>query len=471
MIEAERPAESNSAEGILGNAFTGSKTAAIAAAGSLTISFLLFAAFSDAATFAKALIGAGGLLVLLFYPEFALAAFMVVGDLKGNERIAALFPCDLTLAAGLIVTAGIALNLLRKKRIAPLPPVYFLFVVLAGMMTASLLYTPNLSAGLDKLALFLTFTAMAIVAPFFVLTDARAMKLFLWCFGSVAYVICVASLAGLGGADRLVTPSDNTIGLGRMACVLAAIIWCAAVVGAPLRKRVLAYAALAVPLIAMIGSGSRGPAVAFALVVLASLLFDRRLILDVAALGAAGVAALPFVRIPESSFAYLGLLAKAQSLHGLLDFRANLLAFGWKLMRQHPLIGAGLGGFRYSSPNPGLYKWPHNIFLELACEVGIPAALISLLIFGSAIRESARQLCDAASPYFRLSVIAAALLCIGGVAAVTTGDINSDRSIWLFVSLVFVIRAYRQQRAAAGAPSSAEATGSRKLQDFEALVP
>jgi|GEM_PF-2101160 len=469
MLGAGRAAESNLADAIFGNAFAASKTAAVAA-GALAISFLLFAAFGDASTFAKALIAAGGLLVLLLYPEFALAAFMVIGDLKGNERIASLFPCDLTLAAGLIVAAGIALNLVRNKRIAPLPPVYFLFLALAGMMTASLLYTPNVSAGLDKLTLFLTFTALAIVGPFFVLSDARALKRFLWCFGSVAYVICIASLAGLGGADRLVTPSDNTIGLGRMACILAAIIWCAAVAGAPLRKRVFAYAALAVPLIAMIGAGSRGPVVAFALVVLASLLFDRRLILDVAALGTAGIAALPFARIPESSFAYLGLLTKAQSLHGLLDFRANLLAFGWILVRQHPLIGAGLGGFRYSSPNPGLYKWPHNIFLELACELGIPAALIGLMIFGGAIRESVRQLRDAASPYFQLSVIAAALLCIGGVAAVTTGDINSDRSIWLFVSLVFVIRAYRQQDATAGAPISSEGTSSQKRQDFEALT-
>jgi len=411
---------------------------------SLGVSFLLFATLGSA-TFAEVTFAASGLALLLIYPEFALAAYLVIGDLKGDERIAALLPCDMTLAVSAILVAGILLNLMRKKPVASIPHLYLLFVALATIMAMSLIYTPVFSAGLYKLGLFLTVTALGILAPFFVLPDPKAMKRFLWCFGGAAYAICLRSLAGLGGADRLVTPSDNTIGLGRVACVLAAMIWFAAVPESPFRKRLLAYAVLSAPLIAMIGSGSRGSAIALALVIVASLFLHKRLIIDAAALALVGFAALPFVRIPGSSFEYLGSLASAQSFGGLLDFRADLLEYGWRLLRQHPLIGAGIGGFRYSSPNPGLYKWPHDIFLELACELGIPAALIGGAIFAGAIRESFHQLRDAASPFFRLSMIAAALLCIGVVAAVTTGNINSDRSIWLFVSLVFVIRAYRRE--------------------------
>lgn len=411
---------------------------------SLAVGFLLFATLGSA-TLAEVAFAASGLALLLIYPEFALAAYLVIGDLKGDERIAALFPCDLTLAISAILVAGILLNLIRKKPVASIPHLYLLFVALAAIMAMSLIYTPVFSAGLDKLGLFLTVTALGILAPFFVLPDPKAMKRFLWCFGGAAYAICLMSLAGLGGADRLVTPSDNTIGLGRVSCVLAAMIWFAAVPESPFRKRLLAYAVLSAPLIAMIGSGSRGSAIALALVIVASLFFHRRLIIDAAALALLGFAALPFVKIPESSFEYLGSLASAQSIGGLLDFRADLLEYGWKLLRQHPLIGAGIGGFRYSSPNPSLYKWPHDIFLELACELGIPAALIGGAIFAGAIRESFHQLRDVAPPFFRLSMIVAALLCIGVVAAVTTGNINSDRSIWLFVSLVFVIRAYRRE--------------------------
>jgi O-antigen ligase len=433
---------------------------AAVAAFSLSFSFLLFATVGSA-RLAELLLLAGCLLVLLCYPEFALALFLVVGDVKGDDRIAALCPVDLTVTIGAIVVLGALLNLIRKKRLAAVPPMYGFFLALVVMMAVSLFYTPVFSAGLEKFSLFVTVTAIAILAPFFVLPDLAAMKRFLWAFGAAAYVICLASLAGLGGTDRLVTPSDNTIGLGRMGCVLAAMIWFAFVPGARLKKRLVAYVALSVPLIAMIGSGSRGSAIAFAALVAVTLLFYRRLLVDVALLAFMSLTALPFVSIPQASFRYLGSLFSAQTVGGLLDFRADLLAYGWHLVKQHPLIGAGIGGFRYSSPNPGLYKWPHDIFVELACELGIPAAIIAFAIFGSVIRESLHQLRDRSSPYFRLSMLVAGLLWIGVVAAVTTGNINSDRSIWLFVSLVFVVRSFRlRQRKRAGVEFDSTIAGS-----------
>jgi O-antigen ligase len=410
----------------------------------LTFSVLFFATLGNPAELAEMGLVSCGFIALLIFPEFALAIYTVVGDLKGDDRIAALFPCDLTVAIGVTLVLGILLNLIRKKSVASIPTVYFLFLVLAFMMAASLVYTPVFSAGLDKLTLFLTVTAIAILGPFFVLSDPQAMKRFFWCLGIAGYAICFASLSGLGGADRLVTPSDNTIGLGRVACVVAAMIWFSIAPSSSLKERSLGYVALTVPLIAMVGSGSRGSAAAFVLLVLVTLFFYKRRIFDIAALAIAGIAALPFIKIPDSSFDYLGSLAGARSVGALLDFRADLLDYGWKLLREHPLLGAGIGGFQYSSPNPGLYKWPHDIFLELACELGIPAALIGAAIFVSAIREANHQLRDSEAPHFTLSLLAAALLFIGAATAVTTGNINSDRTIWLFVSLVFVIRAYGQ---------------------------
>lgn len=425
--------------GLAGAWFTNTTILAIV----FTTSLVLFTALNSA-NLVRAALGATGLLLLLLYPELALAVYLVIGDLKGNERIAALFPFDLTLAASVVLIAGILLRLIRRKPAVSMPPVYFLFVALATIMAISLVYTPVFSAGLEKLVLFLTVTALAIVAPFFVLVETRTTKRFLWCFGGAGYAICLMSLAGLGGAGRLVTPSDNTIGLGRLACVTATMIWFAGIIKEPWRRKLVAYAALSVPLIAMIGSGSRGSAVAFTLAIAISVFIYKRSIIDVVGLGLFGLAVVPFLKIPESSFEYLSSLTGAQSFGGLLDFRADLLEHGWRLVREHPLIGAGIGGFRYSSPNPGMYKWPHDIFLELGCELGIPAALIGGAIFACAVRESLRQLRNPTSPFFRLSTIGAALLCIGMVAAVTTGNINSDRSIWFFVSLVFVIGAQRR---------------------------
>jgi len=409
-------------------------------AGSLALGVTL-ACFSDSpTTFLSTAAGVAGLAVLLLYPELALALYVVIGDVKGDDRVASILPVDLTLALGAVLLAGIALNFLRGKRISAMPSVYMLFVALVALMTASLSYTPVFSAGLEKLGRFLTVTGIAIVAPFLVIGTPGAMKRFLAGFSVIAFAICAWSLSGLSGSARLATPSDNTIGLGHIACGLILVIWFGVIPRYPFPKRFLAYALLGVPAVAMIGSGSRGPVIACAVVILLSPVFHRRLLLDLTCIGGLGLAALPFVRIPASAIDYLGTLVHGQSVGSVLDFRSDLLDYGWKLLQQHPLIGTGIQGFRYYSPNPELYKWPHNIFLEIACEIGIPAALIACAIFGSAIVEACRQLRRPTAPHFVLSQVAAALLFAGLINGTNTGDINSDRATWLFVSLVFVAR-------------------------------
>ena len=412
-------------------------------AGSLWFGVAL-ACFSDSlTTFLSAAAGVAGIVVLLLYPELALALYVVIGDVKGDDRVASLLPMDLTLALGAVLLTGIALNFLRKKHVSAMPPVYILFVALVALMAASLSYTPVFSAGLEKLGRFLTVTGIVIVAPFFVIRTPQAMKRFLLGFGAIAFVICGWSLSGLNGSARLATPSDNTIGLGHIACGLILMIWFGVIPRCRFPNRLLAYFLLAVPALAMIGSGSRGPVIACTVVILLSpLLFHRRLLLDMACITGLGLAAISFIRIPASSLDYLGTLAQGQSVASVLDFRSDLLSYGWKLLQQHPLIGTGIQGFRYYSPNPELYKWPHNIFLELACELGIPAALIGFAIFGSAILEACRQLKHVTSPHFVLSQVAAALLFAGLINGTNTGDINSDRATWLFVSLVFVARSF-----------------------------
>lgn len=414
---------------------------------SLAFGFSLFG-FADAPrTFAIVVLGAAVFGALLFYPELALAIYVVIGDLKGDDRVAAILPFDLTLGLGAVLLAGVVLNFLRRKPTLPMPRIYLLFIALIAIMTASLGYTPVFDAGLEKLGRFLIVTSVMIVAPFFILGTLQAMKRFLVSFGIVAFLICSWSLCALGGSERLVTPSNNTIGLGHIACALILMIWFAVVPLVALPWRLAVYPLLAVPGIALLGSGSRGPAIACVAVLAASLFYRRARWLDVGLLASLGFALLPFLGVPASSFEYLGTLIRSRSAAELLSFRGDLLGSAWTLLQQHPLIGGGLQSFRYYSPNAGVYNWPHHIFLEIACELGIPAALIVCAIFIAAIRESLRQLRDRLSPHFAISELAAAFLAVGVINATNTGDINSDRLTWLFVTLVFVVGQIRTHSA------------------------
>jgi O-antigen ligase len=412
-------------------------------AASIGLGWGLFAANLSGQTLIVYVLGVAGVVVLLAYPELALALYVVIGDLKGDERVASILPMDLTLALGAIILVGIALNLFRGKRMVRMPGSFLLYIALIALMVASLAYTPVFDAGLEKLGRFLTVTGLVIVAPFFILTTPQALKRFFAGFAVIAFLICGYSLTQLGGSERLVTPSSNTIGLGHVACSLILLIWFVCMPRLSFFKRILVYPLLTVPLMALIGSGSRGAAIALGIAILASLFLYRQFLIDLLCLIALGFVAIPFLSIPESSFEYLGTLANSRSMDNLLSFRAELLGYGWHLLQQHPLVGVGIQGFRYHSLHAGLYNWPHNIFLELACELGIPALLIVCAIFGSATRESFRQMRDEISPYVTFSYLAAALLLVGFVNSLNTGDINSDRSTWLFMSLVFVVGGLR----------------------------
>lgn len=409
----------------------------------IAVGFVFFSLEVAPTAIFAATLGIAAAIALIFYPEVALALYVVVGDVKGDDRIASLLPVDFTIALAAILLIGVAVNLLRKKPVLSPPPVYFLYVVLVAIMAASLTYTPALGAGVEKLGRFLTFTAVVIVAPFFVLGTRRAMTRFLGGFCVAAFAICACSLTGLEGTERLESLSGNTIGLGHVACALLIVIWFGVLPQLSFRGRVLLYPLLAVPAIALIGSGSRGSVIALGLALLLGIYFYRRLALDLLCLATLGLLALPLAGLPRASLDYLATLTQSTNLEGLLSFRTALLSYGWNLLQRHPLFGAGLAGYRYSSPNPGLYKWPHNIFLEVACEIGIPAAMLVFAIFFSAIREAFRQAMDRLTPGFAFSLLAAALLLSGIINGLNTGDINSDRLTWLFVALVFVVRGLR----------------------------
>src|SRR5271168_3419071 len=87
----------------------------VVAAAALVLGFAAFTIFPDPRMLPLVFLGAAALLGLLLYPELALALYVVIGDVKGDERVAALLPWDLTLALGGMLIAGIILNFLRKN--------------------------------------------------------------------------------------------------------------------------------------------------------------------------------------------------------------------------------------------------------------------------------------------------------------------------------------------------------------------
>lgn len=106
---------------------------------------------------------------------------------------------------------------------------------------------------------------------------------------------------------------------------------------------------------------------------------------------------------------------------GRLQFyRAALDAF-----IQSPLAGVGTGSFAGLAPVAGV-AYPHNLFLELAAELGIAGLVLSLgLVFVPLMRLAFSGQRAADAP------LAGALLVYCAVNAMVSGDINGNFPLWL----------------------------------------
>ena len=200
------------------------------------------------------------------------------------------------------------------------------------------------------------------------------------------------------------------------------------------------YPVLGVLGVALIGSGGRFANVAAVLCLVLATFLRRKLFVDVAVIGGLGVLLLPLIWIPQASFDYLHSLTHPPQAMGT---RSDLMALGVKMFSEHPFFGVGIQGFRFLSPNPLTYNYPHNLILELGSELGLLAAISFLAIAGCAFREIWKQL--RAPSQARNSPVLTVFLLVLFVFldAMVSGDINDLRFMWFVFGLPYVLRAFQ----------------------------
>lgn len=117
--------------------------------------------------------------------------------------------------------------------------------------------------------------------------------------------------------------------------------------------------------------------------------------------------------------------------------RDKLLGRGFSLFGQNPVLGTGLGSFAGVLPNTstigsvigGVYQYPHNVPLEVAAETGLIGFLLMI------VPLLATWLALLWTGIKRASPAIAALMMfvtIFFVVANLSGDIPSDRGMWIF---------------------------------------
>ena len=381
---------------------------------------------------------AAGLLasiLLLRYPEVALGLFFLVGLVKGDPSLSS-SPVDLTVLIGVVVQVSVCYRIFIKRQALRLPVEYVFYVPLLAMMVLSLTYTPDLTGGLDKLLRFVCLTGIGIIAPFVLFDEPLKINRFFATLILGGVGLAANSLRMLGGEERMVSPSGLNTELGAASAVALILIWGLVFPRLSLLRRMLFYPILGLLGVALIGSGGRFANVITVICVVMGAFFCRKLFWDLLVCGGLGLLALPFVWIPQASFDYLHSLWHPSQAMGTRD---DLMRLGVRMFAEHPLLGVGAQGFRYLSPNPLTYNYPHNLVLELGSEMGVIAALSFLAIAFCAFRETLGQLLD---PLLRNPLTSTIMLLLIYVFldAMVSGDINDLRFMWFIFGLPFALR-------------------------------
>lgn len=426
-----------------------------------------------------------GAIGILFILVAVTPLLPVVSGVYGQPRSYAGVDGSTLRVVGIGLLSIIALMIERRDEgtgSRPFVLVRGLLLVLAALGVVSALFTAEGSAD------FLKLTAQAAGQPLFyaiVLTlfiretrgnpDARRQLLRAWCVAILGEAaICVGQVATGAAYDpvRGITRAQGTIGadaLGAFAMlgVFGALALRACAEGR--RDRVLAGWAIAGGLAMLVLSLARGPAIAFAVALMATALPGR------AQLNAKRLSTLCFVLLlaAVALYASKGLWLARLNAPSTAQFdRPATWIAGLRLVHDHPLVGVGSthvisvvgSSSKYSQTQFGQnHELPHNAWLYATAANGALYGLILLLASGLFAVEIARCKGPPDAHYLKAGLLGLALVfftnnlfnhpeimlvvLLAGVAIATAVDpVAAEDQVW-------PLRARSAPRASAPEPS------------------
>jgi O-antigen ligase len=390
-------------------------------------------------------------------PVALLATYLSIGVFKGTPLLQGL-PVDPTLALAMLLVGVCAVRVMTGRAFKIPMTLAATFVVLGLLLVLSLTWTPIPGYGAEKALKFWTLTLLAVAAPFCVIDSERDLRrLLVW--------LLVAAVVGAGvtlqfgevsaGADinnantgRLEFGGvENTIFMSRLLCAgaLVALFAPAMRLGNGWGRVVLPL--LAVGLLAVAASiGSRGPLVslgmALAVTLSAVIVRNPRALLPLLGMVAVGAIVLAFVSLPETSAARLRGITEDPLGTLQTDGRSRLYTQAIEIAQDHPVTGFGSGSFNLYSAVliRKELRYPHNIFLETAAEIGLAAALLLAVCMIAVLVALFRRAWATADAQRRAQVyLVTALLLLTFFAAQFSGDINDNRTFWTALGLGWLV--------------------------------
>lgn len=335
-------------------------------------------------------------------------------------------------------------------------------LALGGLLIAQLGSSPAQEYGTTKVQLFLSQDLVLLFAGIVIGRNRKHLDLFLGLTLFVAFLSALVLMQDLiGGQPRealparfALNPEENPIFLGRGAADGLIVAIYLLLAGTVLRDRLYALALLPALAVALVAAGSRGPVVGLICGVTALLVClvrsprsRRRIPMLVVAIVAGVVLASQLVpgETIGRSFSILSGSGSGVDTNG----RSELWGQALHSIGRHPLLGIGTGGFAAINPQG---RYPHNLLLESAVELGVVGLLMALAVISSAfvrLRRAWRRLPEELRAG---AAVIMALFVAAVVNSMLSGDITVNTSVWLTVGLALGAADHARHHADRGPP-------------------
>ncbi len=368
-----------------------------------------------------------------------------------------LFSAWIFLGVGFLVMRGRHRTAVPALMSVPVLAACFLLALMILRLGAS----PDQTVGTQKVELYVADVLIFMFGAIFVGSRRADLDLFFKVTLAVAAVTSLLFLIQLvtGAAQQVfngrfsIAAQEYPIDLARTTAdgLLIAVYYLLATERRSLRLRV----ALVTPLvaIAMIAAGSRGPVVAFVVGLAALLALSaaspraRRRFAVVGAVFVLVAIVVPLV-VPSSSIgrALSAIVGGSSGLSG--EGRNVLWSSAIAAFSQHFALGLGTGGFAaLPAAISAAVIYPHNLFLEVASELGIIGLVALLLSLGGLVARLARVWRDAVGEDKLVASILIALFLTALVNACVSDAIYGNAEVWMWGGLAIGMAARMAQEA------------------------
>lgn len=386
--------------------------------------------------------------------EFFFALYLFAGVFK--ESLA--FPVDI--AAVFLALTGVSIIVrfmlrptINKHTVLP----FVIFILIFSIILLSYIYTPSEVYAKEKLVKFIVLTIPTTVFPFFLFTSKESVVRFLKSLCALSVVLSIIILPTIyqRGSDLAFVGFNNgtsSQGLARLNGVsLIILIFYSLLEAKDKRKKAGVFFLILLVAFVLLATGSRMPLLALfcagiyaifrSVKIRKGILVMRKgfkMLLSASVLGLFLLAALATRGFFDTIIYRFKIIFSESGGGASANGRIERFSVAWDVFKEHFVFGGGLGSFPIFYNETDIGDYPHNIVLEIMAEFGlIGLSIFSLFFFLTFYRGLVKGKRSGRQPSVQLAVICLFVYYLAN--AMVSGDINSNRALYVFMSILCLL--------------------------------